>query len=478
MSIFNYLITEAIKSNMKPFNKNIIAVVTYLLFGTTLIAQNIPTAGLKNYLKQCNLLLQNEGKWKTINKDYNPKEEWSANFFGYEYTQGVNENTLQLKITGYVPKKSQWVTFWDGFYTWDYKKQKVVYQSIGIQGAIASGESESVTENGITLVFTITNPNGTVEKHKDVQQIGDNSIVSNSFAFKKGKWQPKNSMQWSRLEQPKGKLTFMSTRDGNFEIYSMVANGDSLKNLSCNKATDYSFSYTPDGKLLFYSNREGNDEIYLQEADGKKVTNLTNNPAADRIAAISPDGKRIAFSSNRDNKTSELYIMNADGSNVTRLTNNENFEDAPEFSADGKKIIFSRDIKPVNDSTPHVTSNGEIFIMDADGNNVRRLTNRPGFDGGPKFSPDGSKIAFYGKTEDGNYEIFIMDADGSNIVNLTEDEMEDYSPSWSPDGKWIAYTKGDSKNYDVWVIHLETRIKFRLTTQPKRDESPFWQNQK
>ena len=67
----------------------------------------------------------------------------------------------------------------------------------------------------------------------------------------------------------------MSTRDGNWEIYSADAKGDSLKNLSCNKSTDYAFSYTPDRRLVFYSNREGNDEIYIMDADGKKQNNIT-----------------------------------------------------------------------------------------------------------------------------------------------------------------------------------------------------------
>lgn len=450
----------------------IIGLLPFYNYGQAQVKQPV---ALANYLKQCTQLLQNEGKWKTTNKDYNPKEEWSVNFFGYEYSRGVNENTLQLKITGYIPKKSQWVTFWNGFYTWDYKRQKVVYQSTGIQGAIASGESESVTENGMTLIFTITNPNGTVEKHKDVQLIADNRIASNSSVFKSGKWQPKNSMQWNRLEQPKGKLTFMSTRDGNFEIYSMEANGDSLKNLSCNKSTDYAFSYSNDGRMAFYSNRDGNDEVYIMSADGKKQINITNHPSGDRIPNISPDGQKIVFTSYRDEKNGELYIMDVDGKNVKRLTSNEYFEDAGSWSPDGKKIYFSRELRDVKDTSEKAIRNMEIFVIDADGTNEIRLTNKPGGDGGPQISPDGTRIAFYGRTESGNYEIFIMNADGSNIVNLTDDEMEDYSPSWSPDGKWIAYTKGNSKNYDVWVINVETKIKYQLTTQPRRDESPFWQ---
>ncbi len=437
------------------------------------IAQSNVSTEQKYYLKQTEYLLQDGGKWKATNKDYNPKDEWSANYFGYEFTKGINANTLHLKITGYFPKKSEWLTFWNGFYTWDYKKQKVVYQSVNSEGAIATGESENINESGMSLIFTITSPNGKIEKHRDIQKIADNQIQSSSFIQKANKWEPKNSMVWSRLEQPKGNLTFMSTRDGNFEVYSMDAKGENLKNLTCNRAVDYAFSYLPDGRLTFYTNRDGNNEIYIMEADGKKQTNITNNPASDRIASTSPDGKSIIFISDRDNNKGEIYKMDTSGTNVTRLTYNEYFEDAAFWSNDGKKIIFTRELK---DTSKNAVGNGEIFVMDADGTNEIRLTNRQGFDGGAVFSPDGKQIAFYGKTETGNYDIFIMDANGQNITNITDDPMEDYSPSWSPDGKWIAYTKGDSKNYDVWLIHLETKIKTRLTTQTKRDESPFWQN--
>ena len=67
-----------------------------------------------------------------------------------------------------------------------------------------------------------------------------------------------------------------------------------------------------------------------------------------------------------------------------------------------------------------------------------------------------------------------MNSDGSNIINLTNHVLEDYSPSWSPDGKWIAYSSGTSAQYDVWVIHVGTRKKIRLTTEPKRNETPVW----
>jgi TolB protein len=457
---------------MRKRNMIIAAVLTAFVMATH--AQGTKPGGLQHFQAQCSLLLAQGGKWKTPNQSYQAQDEWSPRYFGYAFAAGIHPNTLLLKITGYMPRQSAWLTFWDGFYTWDVKKQKLVYHSVNAMGAVATGESERIGPSEISLLFTIVQPDGKVEKHRDVQKLEGDTVKSDSYVQTAGKWQPKNRFVWSRLEQPGGNLTFMSTRDGNFEVYSMDAKGGNLKNLTCNKATDYAFSATPDGRLVFYSNRDGNDEVYIQSADGKKATNLTNHPAADRITCVSPDGKKIAFSSNRDHGAGEIYVMEIDGGNLKRLTHNDNFEDAPTWSPDGRQIIFSRDIKGASDSTSRAASNGEIFIMDADGGNARRLTDRPGFDGGPSFSPDGKRIAFYGKTAEGNYEIFVMDADGGNITNLTEDPLEDYSPSWSPDGQWIAYTKGDSSNYDVWLIHLATGIKTRLTTQPKRDESPFW----
>lgn len=278
------------------------------------------------------------------------------------------------------------------------------------------------------------------------------------------------------LVVPSGTLSFLTTRDGNFEVYSMDANGQNVRNLTNNKALDFWSSWSPDGKqILFYSNRDGNNEIYVMDADGNNPRNLSHHPSHDYLPAWSPDGTKIAFTSNRDHSSREIYTMNADGSNVLRLTTNEEFEEVPTWSPDGDKILFARQVKEPDD-TSHA-ANGEIFIMDADGKNERRLTNKKGYDSGAKFSPDGKKIAFYGPNEEKNFEIFIMNSDGSNLTNLTQDILEDYSPSWSPDGQWIAYSSGTPAQYDVWVIHVATRKKIRLTSEPKRNETPVWRPQ-
>ena len=120
-----------------------------------------------------------------------------------------------------------------------------------------------------------------------------------------------------------------------------------------------------------------------------------------------PAAGRIAFTSTRDGN-GEIYIMNADGSNVTRLTNNPANDDRPIWSPGGKPIAFVSDRD----------GNLEIYVMSADGSNQTRLTNHPARDVYPVWSPDGTRIMFV-SNRDGAFEIYVMNTDGSNVVRIT-----------------------------------------------------------
>jgi Tol biopolymer transport system component len=173
------------------------------------------------------------------------------------------------------------------------------------------------------------------------------------------------------------------------------------------------------------------------------------------------DSTQIVFVSNRETNQNifQVFIMDMEGNNVKRLTFDSNNYFFPQFSPDGSYIIF-------------YSQNGiddEIYRIDTNSENFINLTNSPGNDHLPQFSPDGSKIVFT-STRDGNREIYLMESDGSNQIRLTNNNFTDHSPQFSPDGsKIVFYSSIDipysDDSYDIYQINIDGSNLTRLTQE-------------
>lgn len=275
---------------------------------------------------------------------------------------------------------------------------------------------------------------------------------------------PEESTNW--------KIVFVSDRNGNEDIYVMNANGTNVVQLTDNPASDRSPVWSPDGtKIAFVSNREWNSDIFVMNADGTDVVQLTDSFAEDLNPAWSPDGTRIAFNSDRDGLP-QIYVMNADGSTVTRVTNDRDWNAAPVWSPDGNRIAYSS--TQISDvlTTGNVAS--RIRVIELDGSNRRELTAED--DSSPAWSPDGGKIVF-DSFRDGNFEIYIMNADGTQQKRLTDHSRIDHFPAWSPDGERIAFASNRDGNFEIYIMDADSSNVVRITENSSRDDQPNWHSQ-
>lgn len=171
---------------------------------------------------------------------------------------------------------------------------------------------------------------------------------------------------------------------------------------------------------------------------------------------------RIAFQSDRDGSL-EIYVMNADGSAVSRLTNNPAVDVFPAWSPDGDRIAFTSD----RDGYP------DIYMVNPDGTDLRKLTNSAANDVLPTWSADGNRIAFV-SGRDGNDEIYTMRTDGTDLVRLTDDSASDLFPDWSPDGNWIVFSTNRDVNSEIYKMRNNGSELTRLTDDPAADSNPAW----
>ena len=200
------------------------------------------------------------------------------------------------------------------------------------------------------------------------------------------------------------------------------------------------------------------DVVWTAAGGGRSIINLIIT--AD-ITVTATEG-RIAFVSNRDGNR-EIYVMDPDGLNQINLTNNPGWDEQPAWSPNGRRIAFMS----------NRGGNSEIYVMEANGRNQINLTNNSSEDYEPAWSPDGGKIAFV-SNRDGDREIYMMDANGGNQINLTNNPNNDWDPAWSPDGGKIAFVSNRDTDWEIYVMDANGRNQINLTNNSNTDSQPSW----
>ncbi len=290
-------------------------------------------------------------------------------------------------------------------------------------------------------------------------------------------------------------LIFQSKRDGNGcdRIYTMNIDGSATKQVSNGEGRTTCAYYFKGGKRIIYASTHsgGRDcppepdrssgyvwpvysdyELYTAKADGTDIKRLTNVSGYDAEATVSPDGKKIIFTSERDGDL-DLYSMDIDGKNVKRLTDVIGYDGGAFYSPDSRMIVYRRSAQETPEAIKRykellalhlvVPTVFEIWVMNADGTNKRRVTDLASGSFAPFFTPDGKRIIFctnYFDPERGrrrgqpNFDLVLINLDGTDIERVTFNETFDGFPMFSPDGKKLVFAsnRNSAKTGDTNVF--------------------------
>jgi TolB protein len=264
------------------------------------------------------------------------------------------------------------------------------------------------------------------------------------------------------------KIYFVSNRSGSKEIWSMDYDGAGQKQITSYKSISTMPSVSPDGtRIAFTSWALGQPQILVHSLETlRRIPFLNPRAGTNQNASYTPDSKHIAFSSSASGY-SQIYMANADGSGIRRLTNTRAVEVEPKINPKtGNEIVF---VSGRGGGSP------QVYRMSSDGADVQRLTTGEGQATNPSWNPQGTHIAFAWTRgyDPGNFNIFVMDVNTREYVQLTSGAGRNENPTWAPDGKHIVFSSDRGGRSQIWTM-LADGTQLRQLTSAGLNEKPAW----
>ncbi len=213
--------------------------------------------------------------------------------------------------------------------------------------------------------------------------------------------------------------------------------------------------WSPDGqRIAFHADVDGGAQIFTIHADGTDLTRITKLPGYNVEPYWSPDGQQLVFNAIPPDERVQMYVVRLDGSDPQPLSNPKADNWYPRLTP-SEEILFTSNQD--HDDFYH------IYLMQPDGSELRKLTKVDAINWFPEVSLDGSQIVFHSNRDDpglspsGNYNLYLMDMDGRNLRRLTDLPGQELHPKWFPSGEKILFEWHHEGAKGIHVLDVKTR---------------------
>lgn len=266
-----------------------------------------------------------------------------------------------------------------------------------------------------------------------------------------------------------GHIIFTCTRGDYNQLCMINADGTGYQQMTSLEAHSYYPVYSPLGESVVYASNQngGVFDLFHFTFKDTKLVRLTNQIGNVISPTFSPDGQKILFANRTGEGPTSLWTVDITGKNPDLLYAGPNTIVAVDWAPDGQTIAFA-----MATDQPDAY---EIFLMNADGTNVRQLTdNLPGIGGSIDWSPDSRRLLIYAGPA-GDKNIFLVDVVAETAAQLTNGGNNAAS-SFSPDGQWIAFNSlRNNDQADIFIIRPDGTELRQVTDNPEPDWQPQWE---
>ena len=279
--------------------------------------------------------------------------------------------------------------------------------------------------------------------------------------------------------QAQENIFYSSFRPQGWDIYMSQDEGKSFAQFTQHESLDYDAKISPNGHwVVFTSERHGRPQLFVKNVQGDSIPRLLvkSNSMQDQVD-FSPDGESMVFVSTH-NGNADIYKLpfkpsdTLDINDAINLTNDQGGDFRPKFSNDGKSIAFSSDrAHPTVPLKPRLVfalqRTGDIYVMNADGSDTKRLTSSENWEGSPVWSKDDQEIIYYSAKRGENFKLFKMSKTGENAEQISPDNYSCISPLQKPDGEILFTSFIDGPNgYSILKINPKTQEIDSTLVQP------------